>query len=202
MGKTMLASTAIEHLTTFTATTPERNAIAYIFGNWAHENKFNTQNLLASLLKQLLSVTDGQLPKTLEELHSSNTYPSYSLLCRLLQSEVERFSKTFIIIDALNELNDATQDQLLRTLTELQTSVTKLKPSVAIKLMITSRNPYRILQYNTSAAELDIRARKEDLELWMDESLRALPPGCFVAKSSLETHQNIKATLAKAADGM
>ncbi|KFZ02901.1 hypothetical protein V502_11411 [Pseudogymnoascus sp. VKM F-4520 (FW-2644)] len=203
VGKTMLASTAIEHLTTFTATRPQRNAIAYVFGNWAHANKFNAQNLLASLLKQLLSVKDGQLPETLEELHSSNTYPTYPQLCRLLQSEVTRFSKTFIIIDALNELDDVTQDQLLRTLTELQTSVTKLQqPGVAIKLMVTTQNPYRILQYNTSAAELDIRARKEDLELWIDESLRALPPGCFVAKSSLETHQNIKATLAKAADGI
>lgn len=202
MSKTMLASTAIEHLTTFTATTPERNAVAYVFGNWAHVDKFNAQNILASLLKQLLSVKDGQLPERLEELRSSNTYPTYPQLCRLLQSEVTRFSKAFIIIDALNELDDVTQDQLLRTLTELQTSVTKLQPGVAIKLMVTTQNPYRILQYNTSAAELDIRASKEDLELWMDESLRALPPGCFVAKSSLETHQKIKATLAKAADGM
>ncbi|OBT64762.1 hypothetical protein VE03_06549 [Pseudogymnoascus sp. 23342-1-I1] len=195
MGKTMLASTAIEHLTTLTAIRPERNAIAYVFGNWAHADKFSAQNLLASLLKQLLSAKDGQLPETLEELHSSNMYPTYPQLSRLLQLEVGRFSKTFIIIDALDELSDDAQDKLLKTITELQTSV-------PIKLMVTSRDPYRILQYSTSATEVDIRATKEDLELWMDEHLRALPPGCFVAKSSPDTHQKIKATLAQAADGM
>jgi superfamily II helicase len=195
MGKTMLASMAIEHLTTLTALMPERSAVAYIFGNWAHADKLNAQNLLASLLRQLLSVKGIHLPETLEELHSSKTYPTYSQLCRLFQLEAERFSKTFIIIDALNELDEETQDKLLKVLSELQSSF-------AIKLMVTSRDPYRILQYFTSATELDIRATKEDLNLWMDEILRALPPGCFVAKSPLETHQKIKTTLALAADGM
>lgn len=195
MGKTMLASTAIEHLATLTATRPETSAVAYIFGNWAHADKLNAQNLLASLLKQLLSAKGIKLPETLEELHSSKNYPTYSQLCRLFQLEAERFSKTFIVIDALNELDEETQDKLLKFLSELQISF-------AIKLMVTTRDPYRILQYITSATQLDIRATREDLNLWMDESLRALPPGCFVAKSPLETHQKIKATLAQAADGM
>ncbi|OAF61513.1 hypothetical protein VC83_01953 [Pseudogymnoascus destructans] len=195
MGKTMLASTAIEYLTRLTAIRPERSAVAYVFGNWAHADKFNAQNLLASLLKQLLSVKGIKLPETLEELHSSKNYPTYSQLCRLLQLEAGRFSKTFIVIDALNELDEETQDKLLKILSELQTSF-------AIKLMVTSRDPYRILQYIASATQLDTRATKEDLNLWMDESLRALPPGCFVAKSPLETHQKIKGTLAQAADGM
>ncbi|KFY15835.1 hypothetical protein V492_01728 [Pseudogymnoascus sp. VKM F-4246] len=195
MGKTMLASNAIEHLTALTAMSPKTHAIAYAFGNWAHADKFNAQNLLANLLKQILSVKGGQVPETLEELHSSKTYPTYPQLCRLLQLELGRFSKTFIIVDALNELNEDTQDKILKTITELQTSV-------PIKLMVTSRDPYRVLQYSISATVLDIRATKEDLELWMDESLGALPPGCFVAKSSLETHHKIKATLARAADGM
>lgn len=195
MGKTMLASTAIDHLTTITSTKSERSAMAYVFGNWAYQDKFSAQNLLASLLKQLLSVKGTELPETLEELHSSKTHPTYSQLCRLFQLEVGRFKKTFIIIDALNELDEDTQDKLLKILSDLQ-------GSVAIKIMVTSRDPYRIFQYITSAAELDIRATKEDLDLWMDESLRALPPGCFVAKSPPETHQKIKATLAQAADGM
>lgn len=195
MGKTMLASTAIDHLTTIAAVKPERSAIAYVFGNWAHADKFNARNLLASLLKQLLSDKDGQLPETLEDLHSSKTYPTYPQLCRMLQVEVKRFSKTFIIIDALNELDEDAQDNLLEIFSELQTSF-------AIKLMVTSRDSYRILQYIPSATELDIRATEEDLYLWMDERLGGLQPGCFVAKSSFETHQNIKATLAQAADGM
>ncbi|KFY42331.1 hypothetical protein V494_02458 [Pseudogymnoascus sp. VKM F-4513 (FW-928)] len=194
MGKTMLASMAIEHLTTITALKSERSAIAYVFGNWAHADKFTAQNLLASLLKQLLSVKGIQLPETLEELYSSKSYPTYSQLCHLFQLEAGRFLRTFIVIDALNELQEETQDKLLKFLSELQTSV-------PIKLMATSRDPYRILQYIASAAELDIRATKEDLNLWMDERLRALSPGCFVAKSR-EIHQEIKDTLARAADGM
>lgn len=99
------------------------------------------------------------------------------------------------ILDATVKLiDDATQHKLLEILSKLQTSDT-------IKLMVTTRNPYRIFQYITSTAEIDIRAPKEDLELWMDESLEALPPGCFVAKSP-ELHQEIKATLTQAADGM
>jgi hypothetical protein len=195
MGKTMLASTAIDHLMTINATRPERNAIAYVFGNWANADNFSAQYLLANLLKQLLLVEGSQFPETLEELHSSQSYPTYSQLCRLLQLQIKRFSRTFIIIDALNELDGATQHKVLEALRELQASVT-------IKLMVTTRDPYRVLQYIPSAAELDIRATPEDLDLWMDERLRGLPPGCFVAKSSHETHQKIKATLVQAADGM
>lgn len=197
MGKTMLASMTIEHLTTLTASGPKRCAIAYVFGKWTRADKYSASNLLASLLKQILSVKGCRLPKTLEELHSSLTYPSYPLLCRLLQSEIKSFSTTFIIIDAINELHTDTQDELLRTLTDLQAG-----GGGAIKLMVTSRDPYRILQYIPSAAVLNVRASKKDLKLWMDESLRVLPPGCFVAKSPLETHQKIKATLSEAADGM
>lgn len=195
MGKTMLASMVIEHLTTLTAAKPERCAIAYAFGKWTRADQYSASDLVASLLKQLLSMKGIQILKQLEERYSLSTYPSYPQLCQLLQSEAESFSKTFIIIDALDELNADTQDELLRTLA-------RLEQRGAINLMVTSRDPYRFLQYIPSAAELNIRASKEDLELWMDENLRALPPGCFVAKSSLETHQKIKATLSEAADGM
>lgn len=195
MGKTMLASTAIEHLTTLTTLRSDGSAIAYFFGNWAHADKFSAQTLLASLLKQLLSTTDIKLPEKLKELYSFGTHPTYSQLCRLFQLVVGSLAKTFIIVDALNELDEDTQDKLLKTLSELQTSV-------AINLMVTSRDPRRTVQYIPSAEEINIRASKEDLNLWMDESLGKLPPGCFISKSSPETHQKIKATLAEAADGM
>ncbi len=95
--------------------------IAFIYCNFRRQNDQNTDQLLASLLKQLAK---GQpmLPgvvKDLYDCHRTNqTQPSAQEISEALQSVAAMYSRVFIIVDALDEFQ-ASSDCRTRFLAEL-----------------------------------------------------------------------------------
>lgn len=194
-GKTTLAAIVIDHLCNTIRS--EDIGIIYIYCNYKMQLQQTLVNMFASLLKQLLQqqgVVYDDL-KTLYRRHvKSETRPTLDELFTMLQSEMNRCSQVFVVIDALDECpaeNRVRQD-LLSKLYALQTSHN-------IHLMVTSRPLPDITQQFQSSLQLEIRAREEDISQYLAGQMHRLA-GCVMRSNDLQ--EIVKKSILKAVDGM
>ena len=104
------------------------------------------------------------------------------------------FSQVFIIVDALDELQQG--DQAVQA---FLSRLSELKAKRFVKLMLTSRVIPRITDYIQSDVRLEIRASKEDVMRYIDARMKELPK--FVSKKP-DLQQTIKEAIVAAVDGM
>ena len=90
------------------------------------------------------------------------TRPTLSKWSELLQSEVRRFSKVFIVVDALDECLESTRDNFL-------VEIRRLQPS--IHLLVTSRYNATIECESDKAARVEIRANDEDVKRYLKDRI-------------------------------
>ena len=129
-GKTFLASIVFEHLKQIYH---ERNVavlIAYCGYNEAKSQSID--NLVASLLKQAVQ-SQPEISEDIKNVYKGHgkkdTFPSMQELTKLLQKEIAKFDRCFIIVDALDEILDEPKRlELLECLSNGK-----------VKVMITSR---------------------------------------------------------------
>ena len=101
--------------------------------------------------------------KALYESHKDKrTRPTFDELRKILQSEMERYLKTFIIVDALDEISevDGTRDKLLTTLRSLGSTV---------NLLATSREPPSPSCHDAKC--LEIHASEQDVRRYIEGRL-------------------------------
>jgi hypothetical protein len=136
--------------------------IAYIYFNYKEQDQ-TTINLIGSLLQQLIQ-QQVNVPDEIVALHKSHiskrARPSIDEYSRLLQSAIRRFSKVYIIVDALDECseNDGTRKNFLIEVRKLLLN---------IHLLATSRDTATIEPLFPEAARLEIRARDEDVKNYL-----------------------------------
>jgi hypothetical protein len=98
---------------------------------------------------------------SLYHCHSKKrTRPTLDELSKLLQSEVRRISKVFIVIDALDECPESN-----RTRESFLSEIRKLQPT--IHLLITSRHILAIEREFEHAAQVEICASSEDVKKYL-----------------------------------
>jgi hypothetical protein len=152
--------------------------------------------MLASLLKQLARGLPS-IPDILNSLFESHrrgkTRPSIEEISRVLQSVVAIHSRTFIIIDALDEYQlDGGRSKFLSEIFTLQE---KANASV----FATSRyNPENEKAFKGSSS-LEIRASDEDVQKHLDQNMSRLP---LCVSRNLALQEKIRAEIIKAVDGM
>jgi len=104
-GKTILASIIIDYLCAHAQKNPD-NGIAYLYFNFRRREEQKAEDLLASLLKQLIQER-SPLPDSVKALHNrhtkNRTRPSLVEISEALQSVVAMYSRVLIIVDALDE---------------------------------------------------------------------------------------------------
>ena len=123
-------------------------------------------NLLASLLQQVArncpTVSDDIL-----SLHNNygkkGTRPPLSEWSRLLESELCRFSKVFIVIDALDECPES---RGIRR--DFLNEIWKLPKT---QILVTSRHIPAVEREFEMAARLEIRATDEDVERYLKDRI-------------------------------
>lgn len=125
--------------------------------------------LVASLLKQLVQdhpvVSDSV--KSLYDVHyPRSTHPSLSDITATLRNEVERYSKVFIVVDALDELRESDRGHLIKELRSLAKHV---------KLIITSRRLPSIEHIFQAAKHKDIGANGEDVRMYVGSRILEEP---------------------------
>ena len=173
----------------------ENVGIAYIYCTYREETHTAT-NLISSLLKQLLQQL-RPISSSILDLYrhhrDKTTRPSLSEYSRLLAAELHRFSKVFVVIDALDE---CTEEGRVRE--QFLTEVLKLIPSVS--LLLTSRDIPDMKRKFEVAARLDIQASDEDIRIYLESRIETELASFIKRDSTLRT--DILTTIIEKAQGM
>ncbi|KAF2183740.1 hypothetical protein K469DRAFT_582127, partial [Zopfia rhizophila CBS 207.26] len=111
-GKTIITSIVINYLHTIFRNDPTV-AVAYLYCNFRQQHEQKPTDLLLSLLKQLIQkqpyITNSL--KDLYNLHKEKgTRPSLNEMSKVLPSVLLLHSRTFIIVDALDECQVSSGD--------------------------------------------------------------------------------------------
>lgn len=197
-GKTMGAAIVIDGLLSRFHKDASVN-VSYLYCNFRRQHEQKAIDLLSNLLKQMVQRLSS-LPQSVKKLHeqcsSKRMRPLISELSQALQSVVRDYTKTFIIVDALDECqaSDGARQQFL---SELLT----LKAKTSTNLFITSRFiPEIVRDLKGRSTQLEIRASNEDLQNYLSRHMVNLLPSFVSCNEALQ--EDIKTAIVKAADGM
>jgi hypothetical protein len=145
---------------------PKSNvAVACVYCDYklVKAKKQSAENLLASLWKDL-AINNGPLSEVVKNIHEKNkgrdSRPALNEVSKALHFEIGRYSKVFIILDALDECPEGdVRDNLVDELLALPKNA---------KLMVTSRPHLNIQQYFEGVNRLEVRATENDLQTFLE----------------------------------
>jgi hypothetical protein len=155
----------VDHIQTQFALDSSAWACIYCYCNYKDQNRQTVSELIASLLKQLVQdrpiISDNV--KSFHERHIvRSTRPTLSDFINALRADIAKYTKVFVIVDALDEFRDRDQEYLI---TELRS----LGPTV--NLMVTSRPLSMIEEQFRGARRLDISANDEDIRKYIESRI-------------------------------
>jgi len=193
-GKTMIASIVIDHLKASFSDSKTGNAFLYC--TYKRQDNQEVDDLLASLLGQL-TPWKSTIPESVRKLYQEHLDGQKGRLSRneiygALSSITKTNSRTFIIIDALDECKED------RIRNELLSEVYKLQEGSDIRLMVTFR-PSIELEPPNSMTKLEIRACEEDIDQYLSGQMSGL---CTIVRKNNELQRKIKDRILILVDGM
>ncbi|UKZ78532.1 hypothetical protein TrVFT333_006275 [Trichoderma virens FT-333] len=195
-GKTILTSIVIDHLHSNFQEDP-KSGIAYFFFNYKRQDQQKIEDLLASLLRQLIA-RQPSMPKVVQDLYDRHnrqrTQPSTDELMQALQSVVITYSRVFIMIDALDECKsvDPTHSSVL-------SGIFTLRSRTKANFFLTSRLNANITENFEGIPELKIYANNDDVQRYLRGNMRHLPR--FV-RDDPGLQEKIITSILKAVQGM
>jgi len=196
-GKTILTSTVIDNLCRIYS---KNNSvgIAYVYCNFRQQGIQKIHDLIATLLRQLAQV-HSPLPATVKGLYDQNqerkTQPSLTDLVATLYSVISASSKTFVILDALDELSNDCRRELL-------SEIFMIRDKTRLNLLLTSRpnqDLERQVKECTSGESIEILARDNDISCYLDGHVSEL---CVSMSEIPHLWSDIMATISGAVEGM
>ncbi|RYP14355.1 hypothetical protein DL765_006400 [Monosporascus sp. GIB2] len=195
-GKTIATSIVVDELTSRFGN-DDSIGIAYLYCNFRRRDEQKFDDLLASLLKQFAECRPS-LPRTVKSFYDSykakRTRPSTNEIAKALQSVVALYSKTFIIVDALDE-SQVSGGHRARFLAE----IFNVQAECGANIFATSRFLPEITDKFDEALNLEVRASPEDVRRYVEGHISHLPS--FVGRSS-NLQEEIKTGIVQAVDGM
>lgn len=161
----MLASTVVDHLL---ARSEDDVPVIWIYCNYEEKKSQTTENLLGSLIAQLVQWRKMQVEE-LDEIFKQKSHKERTRLSRteyseLLSTMARRFRKIFVVIDALDEC-----DEDRGTRQEFLSEVQSLQP--LFHIMVTSRPLRSINEEFENALRIEIYARDADVEEYVQSRL-------------------------------
>lgn len=197
-GKTVLTSVVVDHLHS-RFKDDSNTGITYFFFNYKRQEEQTTDALLASVLRQLIA-SQSSLPDVVHKLYKQHntparqTRPSTEELIRVLKSLTVIYSRTFIVIDALDECK-VSNDTRLRVLS----CIFQLRSDTGANFFITSRFNTEISSAFSNITTLEIRANDEDVRRYLSGNIVYLPR--FV-RNDPSLQENIIDSILQAVQGM
>jgi Cdc6-like AAA superfamily ATPase len=196
-GKTIIASIVVDDL--YAKFQNDASVgLAYIYCNFRRQQEQKPNDLLASLLKQLVQEQPfiPENVKSLYERHKGKrTRPSLDEILKALHSIVAGYSRVFIIVDALDECQGSNGGRK-RFLAELF----DLQARTGASLLTTSRFiPEIVKEFEERSVRLEIRASDDDLQRYLYGHMSKLPS--FVSRNA-DLQNEVKIAITNAVDGM
>lgn len=169
--------------------------IAYIYFNFRKQE--NVEDVLASLLKQLIQ-GQSSLPDSVRAVYSfhrnKQTRPTFDEILKVLQSVAATYRRLFIIVDALDECQVSNGYR-----TKFLSEIFILQAKCGANIFATSRFIPQIIENFKGSLSIEIRARSDDVQRYLDGHMSQLPS--FVV-DNLELQKEIKTKIIKVVDGM
>lgn len=170
--------------------------VAYVYFNYRQSDE-KADNLLLSLLKQLAQ-RKPLLPDSVTALYEQHkdkgTRPSLEIITSTLQSVISTYSRTFIVIDALDECPNI-DDCQVRFLAEILSLCDKSMANI----FATSRPNAEIAKQFKGSAFMEICARGEDVRKYLVGNMVRLPN--FVCEDA-KLKSEVEATIIDSVQGM
>ncbi|CAG8373201.1 unnamed protein product [Penicillium salamii] len=188
-GKTFLSSIVINHLQQLIR--PNDVALAFFYCNF--REKVNLNEMLSSLLKQLVR-QQSSIPKCLVDPFSKKARLTTSDFMTCLKSMFSKFSKVFIVVDALDEC-DLPDNQRVKFLSDLRA----LQHDFNLRVFATSRDDQGIPALFEGCVSLRIQASSEDVRKFVAGRIGPLA-ACVQKRSDLQ--EEIITEISKSIDGM
>ncbi|KAF5256049.1 hypothetical protein FOXYS1_13501, partial [Fusarium oxysporum] len=171
-GKTFLISRVVDY-SIGKAETSE--ALAFFYCKRDEQNRRNRQDILRSILRQLSSpvedVERGTIHVAVKDLPNrlalNGTTFDVPTCENLIGKLIESYSKTTIILDALDECDRNTREELMRVLSSLANGSSKFR------VFISSRHDEDILRHfrGTPFMEMEVTDNEEDISCYVDDRL-------------------------------
>jgi hypothetical protein len=176
----------------------ENVGIAYIYCSYKEQEDQNAVNLVTSLLQQLIQrnpVIANEIASLYNNHIKKGTRPTLAEWSKLLESEIRRASKVFIVVDALDECSDInnTKENFLNV-------IQRLRP--IIHLLVTSRQIPAIECEFEKAARVEIRASNEDITKYLESRIESGYRLMRHIKGDYALRQNIINTITEKTKGM
>ncbi|KAF5972618.1 ankyrin repeat protein [Fusarium bulbicola] len=190
-GKTIMAATVIDHLMV-KHHNDSTIGMAYIYCDFRRKSDQTVNNLLASILKQLIRHSP-QRSRLIRELDISVRPTSAKIFVNLRQV-VGLYSKVYVVVDALDECEVANGCRA-----RFMAYLKDLHIKCGINLLATSRFIFEITQIFTEDPSIEIRAAVSDINKYVEGHLDRLPK--FVRGNSA-LKGDIEKGISEAADGM
>ncbi|RSL74690.1 hypothetical protein CEP51_011483 [Fusarium floridanum] len=193
-GKTILASLVIDHLQTQYQS--EDVGVVYAFCNFSRREEQTPKNLLAALLRQTVhgkAQIDGRIESLYELRHDGESALSRETITQELESCISSYSRVFVVVDAVDEL-DTCRDGFLTSLTTLSTKLVG-----KMSLFITSRIIPEIAECLQGSLQLEIQASEVDISTFTQGQMSRLP--AFVRRRP-DLQTEITETIGRASQGM
>ncbi|OCK74234.1 hypothetical protein K432DRAFT_247154, partial [Lepidopterella palustris CBS 459.81] len=187
-GKTYLTSMVVDYLQRIFH--GQEFAIAYIYCSFHEEQLQKPVNLVASLLRQLVE-NHGVISDKIQSLFQRHKQPTLDELFDLLKSEVGRFSRVFVVIDALDESSESTANEFLERIRLLQPY---------IRLLLMSRPNFVIGNRLKNAVHGEVRTSDHDIQIYLQRRIENDSRLKHLIGDSLR--EEIVATIVREAQGM
>lgn len=198
-GKTILTSVVVDELNT-RFQDDKSIGVAYLYCNFRRQHEQRAEELLASLLKQLIQ-RQRSIPNSVQALYNRSKWEKKQLSFDEIMSSLRSvattaYSRVFIIIDALDEcqVSDNGRTKFLEAILNLQAEC-----KTSINIFATSRFIPEIRERFTDAILREIVAHPEDVRRYLDSHIQGLPR---CVRQSLDLQDEIKDEISNAVDGM
>ncbi|KAG9692807.1 hypothetical protein KCU95_g12169, partial [Aureobasidium melanogenum] len=157
VGKTMITSFVVGNLLE-RYDNDNQTGIAYIYCQFSRHKEQTPEYLMSSILRQLLE-QQNTIPNKFRSLYMSNA-GKHSLapdeVSDLLHTVLSSFKKSMLVIDALDELRSSARNGLMSQILAFQQGFN-------VNVYVTSRYTKDIAQEISTATQVSIRAREDDL---------------------------------------
>jgi Cdc6-like AAA superfamily ATPase len=189
-GKTILTSFVIDQL--IAKSSVSSVGVAYFYLNFQHKGEQSALRLLSSLLKQLVQKRHP-LPQSVKLLchqHKDRlSRPSLREISRTIHAVASGYSRTFVVVDALDECRPADLMKFLKHILRMRST----------NLFATSRSMIPdFLSRLTNTQSLEIRADERDVKSYLDYRMIEL---ATPVKTDKEVQSEIKAKIVQSAQG-
>ncbi|KAL4778714.1 hypothetical protein BJX76DRAFT_362476 [Aspergillus varians] len=183
-GKSILASTIIDHLDAYCKSSPSTSGMAYFYCTYREDKTQEIQQITASLVSQLTSQSRGAAWALTSYYRNRLGAPEMykrqpvntDTLCEILQSSCTDLKQIFLVIDAIDECRDSFV--VARRLLHVYRDA-----GYPIKILLTSREDRSLMTVLEAFPKISLSNRiQQDIEIYlsaqMERKLRQQPGWC------------------------